>query len=141
MVSFKDAVVPDRFVGAPATLDAMFGFDADPYSQDWELERADASRLTEFLAAYDTPALTDDDRFALMALCIASAHDAFDGGTLTDDQWSRVCSILIADCELHAFTIHDWCCPDATCDDEMHTLTPKMRDVWTAAFDSGPRGT
>ncbi|TWU50753.1 hypothetical protein Poly51_40460 [Rubripirellula tenax] len=141
MVSFRDAVVPDRFVGSPVTLEAMFGFNTNPYTQDWELEHADASRLSEFLAAYNAPALTDDDRFALMALCVASAHDALDSGTLTDDQWSRICSILIANRTLHAFTIHDWCCPDATCEDEMHTLTPRMRDVWAAAFDSEPRGT
>ena len=142
MVGFKDASVPDRWFRIPQPkLEALFGFVADPYTQDWEHEHADGSRVAEFAAAYDASALDDDERFALMALCISSAHDAFDSGTLADSTWQRIHDILVANRDLHAYTIHYWCCPDATCDDEMFTLTPRMRDVWTAAFDSEPRGT
>ena len=142
MVGFKDASVPDRWFRVPQPkLESVFGFVATPYTQDWEHEHADGSRLAEFFAAYDSADLTDDERFALMALCISSAHDALDTGLLTDAIWQRIHDALVANRELHTYTILYWCCADATCDDEMFTLTPRMRDVWAAAFDSEPRGT
>ena len=141
MADFRDATVPDRWVGVPQSkLESLFGFVADPYTQDWEHEHADASRIAEFVAAYDSPGLTDDERFALMALCISSAHDAFDSEALANTTWQRIHDLLVANRDLHAYTIHYWCCADATCEDEMFTLTPRMRDVWAAAFDSEPRG-
>jgi len=142
MVSFKNATVPDHWVRVPQPkLEALFGFVADPYTQDWEYEHADGSRIAEFVAAYELPDLSDDERFALMALCMSSAHDAFDSGTLADATWERIHELLVANRELHACTILDWCCADATCDNEMFTLTPRMREVWAAAFDSESRGT
>ncbi|QDV42049.1 hypothetical protein Enr13x_18920 [Stieleria neptunia] len=70
----------DRFVvpNARKWLDGVFGFSADAYMQDWEIELSDGQRLREFVEAYDTLSLNEDERFALMALIVASAHDALD---------------------------------------------------------------
>jgi hypothetical protein len=40
--------------------------------QDWEHEVADADRIHEFIAAYQSGQLDDDERFTLMELIIQS---------------------------------------------------------------------
>lgn len=71
-----------------------------------------------------------------MALIVASAHDALDFHGLDAGLWRRIHDLLAADADIHARTIHYWCCADATRDDEYFTLSPRMREVWRAAFDS-----
>ncbi|MCP5384447.1 MAG: hypothetical protein H6913_07510 [Altererythrobacter sp.] len=43
--------------------------------QDWEFEVADANRIDEFLSAYQSQELTDDERFTLMEMIIQSFED------------------------------------------------------------------
>jgi hypothetical protein len=43
--------------------------------QDWSWEVADATRLDEFLAVYQTASLTDDERFTLMEVLLQSFED------------------------------------------------------------------
>ena len=126
----------DRFATRAAhdRLDALFAFPHDPYRQDWEIELSDGSRLEEFFIAYESQELTEDERFALMALVVASAHDALDFHNLTDGQWQVVHELLVRDSHIHASTVYYWCCVDATTVDECFTLTRRMRDVWNAAF-------
>lgn len=136
MVDFRTATVTDRFPTAAAIerLDSILGFSSDQYSQDWEIELADGTRLREFVELYHTGHLDNDERFTLMALIVASAHDAIDSQTLEADMWDRIHNLLVRDADLHAHTIHYWCCADATCENECFTLTPRMRAVWISAF-------
>lgn len=121
---------------AKERLNRVFGFSPEAYSQDWEIELSNGQRLSEFLEAYDSLNLDDDERFALMGLIVASAHDALDFYGLTGSQWRLVHDRLVNDAALHASTIYYWCCVDATCDNECFTLTSRMRCVWNDAFGS-----
>lgn len=138
MVDFRNATVPDCYVTAEATdyLDGVFGLQPDPQCQDWEIELSDGSRLGEFVDFYRSSRLSDDQRFALMALIVSSAHDALDLHCLDDRLWASVHDLLVADAGLHACTIHYWCCTDAADEDEYFTLTSRIRAVWKAAFGS-----
>ncbi|EMI24853.1 hypothetical protein RESH_04570 [Rhodopirellula europaea SH398] len=130
--------MPERWIGTSecARLNALLSISTDAQCQDWQYIASDGLRLAEFVAAYHLPQLNDDDRFALMALIVSSAHDALDRGILNAELWSDIQCLLVTDATLHAHTILYWCVADATCDDEMFTLTPRMRAVWNAAFDS-----
>lgn len=136
MSDFRKVAVPDRYVTREATdhLEGVFGLERDPYCQDWEIELSDGSRLREFVDFYCSAELSDDERFALMALIVASAHDALDITGLDDGLWDVIHNLLVAGFEVHASMIHDWCCPEATNEDECFTLTPRMRAVWKASF-------
>lgn len=136
MVDFRNATVADRFTTAAAIkrLNSLLGLPADPYRQDWEIEVSDGARLPEFVDHYDQCPLNDDERFALMSLIVASAHDALDSQALDASLWDRIHNLLVRDADLHAYTIHYWCCSDASCDDECFTLTSRMRAVWRSAF-------
>jgi hypothetical protein len=129
---------PDRLATGAAhlRLNAVFGFSPDAYSQDWDVELADGERLLEFVDAYSRLELSDDERFALMELIVASAHDALDFHGMSDGQWRLVHDLIVADSHLHACTIYYWCCVNASCQDECFTLTSRMRDAWNDAHDA-----
>ena len=140
MVDFRSASPTDRFVvpAARDRLNAQLGFTPDPRMQDWEIELSDGARLREFVDSYTTLDLNDDERFALMALIVASADDALDFDHPIDDLWPKIHELLIRDRDLHESTIHYWCCPDATSLEGQFLITPRIRSVWDAAFNSKP---
>jgi hypothetical protein len=106
--------------------------------QDWEHECADANRLAEFLTLYELGGLSDDDRFALMALIISSFdHWLREGGT--DDAVSqRIRRHLLANFNLHEWTIHYWCLSDESDPDNVFHATPFMREIWRSSKDNNP---
>ena len=62
--------VPERYwrFQTREAMDALatrFGFQDEPWMEDWEYQVADASRLDEFLIALEAGELTDDERFTL----------------------------------------------------------------------------
>jgi hypothetical protein len=69
----------DRFVSnvSAVKLSESLGIDVDiERVQRWEIERANGERTEQFLDYYDRcPWLDDDDKFALMALIVASFDD------------------------------------------------------------------
>jgi len=140
MAHFRTASPTDRFVvpAARERLNAHFGFMPDPRMQDWEIEFSDGARLREFIDSYITLDLDDDERFALMALIVASADDALDFDHALDDLWPQIHKLLVSDRDIHASTIHYWCCPDAASTDEQFLITPRIRAVWDVAFNSEP---
>ena len=136
MVDAKPHEPPVRHptTAAIERLDSIFGFSPDAYSQDWDVELADGERLAEFVSTYSTVALDDDERFTLMTLIVASAHDALDFHEMGEAEWRPIHDLLIANFSLHACTIYYWCCVDATCMDECFTLSPLMRAAWNDAM-------
>lgn len=141
MVGAKPDEPPARHptVAAMKRLDAIFGFSPDAYSQDWDVELADGTRLAEFVSTYANLTLDDDERFTLMTLIVASAHDALHFHDMGEAEWRPIHDLLVADFSLHASTIYYWCCVGATCVDECFTISPLMRAVWNDAMgDDAP---
>jgi hypothetical protein len=73
-------MVPEHLWRYPtrAAIDALalkFGFSNTPQIQDWAWEAADSDRIDEFIAAYKSGQLNDDERFALMETIIQSFED------------------------------------------------------------------
>jgi hypothetical protein len=106
-------MLPDHLQRWPSTsarkaLAARFGLPHDPIMQDWEWEVADASRFNEFLAAYDDPRLTDDERFSLMEMLIQSVADMELADVEISVLWMAVSTRLRANPALHASTMEYW---------------------------------
>ncbi len=72
--------------------------------QDWEYEVASAERLPEFLSAFETGQLNDDERFTLMETIIESFIEC-ESENKWQDTWPRIEAYLRRDFELHAYTI------------------------------------
>jgi len=104
--------------------------------QDWEVELADASRVEEFLDAYVTAQLDDDDRFLLMAMIVASVDEAISSGVEFGSSWSRAEQLLRRDGALHATTLSYWACGSDPDPDHQFHLTPLIRPIWTDVLRS-----
>lgn len=100
------------------------------YSQDWEIEAAELSRVTEFINYYDslTTRLNGDEKFALMKLILSSFDDALSGGEGNKELWFRIKDHLIKDLDMFRETIRYWALIDEDFE-EGFELTPYMREL------------
>jgi hypothetical protein len=102
--------------------------------QDWEICSADCTRISEFLVKYNrAPALTDDEKFTLMEIIVASVDQAMESGPADQALVGALRAVLLNEFDLHAFTIYYWCLWDRGCSpprDEMFEVTPIMRELW-----------
>jgi hypothetical protein len=89
------------------SLAARFKLPNDPGMQDWEYEVADAKRINEFISAYLSGELTEDEKFTLMATIIQSFAD-MDQPLANDERWPIVIRQLEANIDLHIYTVWYW---------------------------------
>lgn len=111
-----------------ARFDLPFGFDE---TQDWEVLCANGRRAGEFLARYEqaSSGLSDDDRFALMALIIASFDDWLTDGGAMEPLAGRLRQQLISDFHIHEYSVWYWSLWDWK-PDQFFAVTPFMREIW-----------
>ena len=100
--------------------------------QDWEYQVADPTRIDEFLTAYESAGLSDDEKFTLMQTIIEPFNDfATLGGDLgSDPRWQRTLSLVDSNIPLHAYSVWYWSRLDAKEQDEMWYVTPFIRQVF-----------
>jgi len=109
-------------------LGSLLGFDVLG-SQDWELECADLNRIGEFLDLYEDQGLNDDERFALMALIVASFDDYLSTNRNDVALASRIRRHLTTHFELHKSTIHYWSLPGESKPETLFSITPFIRQI------------
>jgi hypothetical protein len=105
--------------------------------QDWELEVTDGARVEEFLDAYEGEPLNDDERFALMALIIASYDDWLEEGNEAPALRERLRRHLLGRFDLHGYTVQYWSLADEDDPENVFAATGLAREVMAAVF--GPR--
>lgn len=110
------------------SLAERFGHLNHPDMQDWEIEVADPSRIREFLLAYESGELNDDERFTLMETIIQSFEDS-DRDLDDDDEWNVVIGCLDRFSVLHGYTIWYWSCPESKSPEEGWRVTQRIRRV------------
>ena len=111
-------------------LAERFHLPNNPSSQDWEVEVADFARVDDFLEAYSDPLFSDDDRFLLMELIVASLDDGLRAGSQLGALWSRTRRLLLGSVRLHAATLSYWACGNDDDPEHQFAITPLMRWVW-----------
>jgi hypothetical protein len=118
-------------------LAARFGLPNDPRMQDWEYQVADPMRVDEFLAAYQSGDLSDDEKFTLMETIIESFNlIGQSGGDLAvEPRWQRTLALLDNNLPLHAYSIWYWSCVEAQQEDEIFCLSPFIRRLFAKHQD------
>lgn len=100
-----------------------------PDMQDWAWEVADPLRLDEFLYAYESGDLNEDERFVLMEIILQSFEDLERSSNLVDPRWPSVLDILDRNIDLHAYSVWYWSVLDREWDDEIFWVTPHVREI------------
>jgi len=110
---------------ARQALAERFGLPYGDDMQDWEWEVADAKRFQELLAAYDTPPLTDAERYSLMEMLVQCVEDlAVDGEG--ENAWTAI-EHRLRSRPLHRTTIEYWSCLGETDPNSMFHISARMR--------------
>lgn len=101
--------------------------------QDWEYEVADAKRINEFLAAYESGELNDDERFTLMETLLESCCEAemYDKAFLSSDVWKKILALLEQNIALHIYTVWYWSDTEQAEEDTSDSvvITPCIRTI------------
>lgn len=114
-----------------AAIDALaqrFGLENGPGMQDWEWQVADETRIDEFLAAYESGTLTDDERFTLMETILQS-FEQLPHPVDEDPRLPRLLELLRRNTALHRHTIWHWSAYQVGDLDEAFQVSPYMRTL------------
>ena len=100
-----------------------------PFSQDWELEVADSTRVREFLEAYDSDSLNHDHRYMLIQTILESYRCAVDEGLARPEDWETISYYLNRDRPIHEDTIRYWAMLDEPDLENCFAITPLIRTL------------
>jgi hypothetical protein len=124
--------VPQRWATAVAraSLARRFGLPYDHWMQDWEWEVAEPSRFGEFLEAYTSGALDEDERFTLMEMLVQCVEDMELPSVATAPEWRSVAALLTAAPRLHASSVRYWSCLGDRDLEDCFSVSGPMRAIW-----------
>ncbi|QTR48981.1 hypothetical protein [Candidatus Thiothrix anitrata] len=139
-MSINDTVIPRSTkkpmyildCNAVHVLSAALHLPTTGNEQDWDIEMADPNRLTEFLAYYETHALSLHEKQALMALILASLEDTFPvaRGAITALR-AKVVNAIAGDEHLHQPVLSYWAYPDGSENtDDGYNITRLVRQLF-----------
>lgn len=109
-------------------LSLRFGLRNDPGMQDWQYEVADPARIDEFLCAYESGELSEDERFTLMGTILQSFEELRPRPD-PDPRWQRVLELLDKNIDLHAYSVWYWSVLDAENPEEQFWATTFLRAI------------
>lgn len=89
------------------SLARRFDLPNTPGMQDWEWEVADPARIDEFVDAYESGALSDDEKFTLMETIIQS-FDELEEPLEGNHGWERVLNLIDEGIDLHGYSVWYW---------------------------------
>ena len=107
MQSLNRYSMPD----AEQALSAALGLDWDSQMQDWDLINANRDLVPRLIDTLGSNELSDDERFALMTLAVASVDELFMTKGTHRGVWEQLELLLCKHPALHAATICYWASP------------------------------
>ncbi|MGQ7887487.1 hypothetical protein [Paenibacillus violae] len=99
-----------------------------PFTQDWEYEVADDTRINEFLSFYESSSLNEEEKFALMIIIIGSINDAIEKTDVDESLLRKAKELLLKDIVIHTNTILYWSLENQDLED-CFAITPFIRCV------------
>ncbi|WP_341278885.1 hypothetical protein [Paenibacillus sp. FSL H8-0537] len=99
------------------------------FTQDWEYEVADSTRVGEFLHAYENMNLNLEEKFALMLVIVESYNDAISGNKAEENMAELIKYHLIRDINIHINTIYYWAKLDEDDIENVFAITPFIRGI------------
>ena len=106
-------------------LAARFGLRNEQNMQNWEYEVSDPDRIEEFLGAYESGELTEDERFVLMETILQS-FDESEYSLTGHPLWPRILTRIEENIAVHIHTVWYWADPGNKLEDSWR-VAPAMR--------------
>ncbi|MCD8179220.1 MAG: hypothetical protein LUE98_18170 [Tannerellaceae bacterium] len=102
----------------------------DDSMQDWDMEVADAERVEEFITFLKKGLFTKEEKYAVMALLIASFDNLlWTERTDSTQIWEQIKELLLKDRDLYVDHINYWSLKDESDDPEnLFKITSFMRE-------------
>ncbi|MEK8035014.1 hypothetical protein AACH06_29715 [Ideonella sp. DXS29W] len=97
--------------------------------QDWEWEVADSQRFQEFLDAYRSAKLSDDERFSLMEILVQCVDD-MGPSSQAGAAWAELQPLLVQALRLHGTTIEYWSRLGEADPESQFNVSPQMREIY-----------
>ena len=106
--------------------------------QDWEIEVADPERIEEFLAAYESGELDDDEKFTLMQTIIES-FEVGDQPLQEMPAWHRALSLIEENLDLHIYSVWYWGSEENGVEDhwQVHEYFSKLLEKHRTEYEEG----
>lgn len=111
-----------------ASLASKLNLPIQPYAQDWQWQVANSNRIEEFLNAYTSMCLTDDEKFTLMEVILQSFED-LDQPLEGDSRWQEVLAFLDQNIDIHIYSVYYWSALESENEDEQWRVTPFVRKI------------
>lgn len=116
-------------------LSKRFNLPNEENMQDWEWEVADSARINEFIKAYKTESLNDDEKFTLMEIIIQSFED-LNTDLNNNPNWNGILKILRTNFTLHQYTIWYWSDFVNDNNDEKWTVTDYLKKIYVSNYQN-----
>jgi hypothetical protein len=98
--------------------------------QDWSIQVRDPERVVEFLNYYEnTTDLSENAKFTLINIILASLDEA-SPGSIDEQLWSRVTSLVLADWQTHAHSIWYWSDWGNSVEESPFQISRYLREIW-----------
>jgi len=110
------------------SLAKRFNLPNTPEMQDWEWEVADADRIEEFLSAYESGELDDDEKFTLMETII-HPFEELQLPLSNEPRWERVLKLLENNIELHIYSVWYWSDLENDNEEDQWTVNPFIKAI------------
>ena len=98
--------------------------------QDWEWEVADSDRIDEFISAYESGQLDDDEKFTMMEIIIQSFEE-FESSLSIEPRWKKILNIIENNIELHIYSVWYWSDLENDNEDDQWKVNPFIRSILT----------
>lgn len=108
----------------------IFGLPWNATMQDWELESADPSRLSEFVEGLET--ISEDAKVSLAELIMASFEESVTENTFEPELWERYCRFLDRDLPRHAPMLSYW--SDVGAGNDTFAIEPYIKKRFQLSF-------
>ena len=96
--------------------------------QDWEWEVADSDRIDEFISAYESGQLDDDEKFTLMEIIIQSFEE-LESSLSIEPRWWKILNIIENNIELHIYSVWYWSDLENDNEDDQWKVNPFIRSI------------
>lgn len=98
--------------------------------QDWEVELANAERVSEFVSFYKKEALSLEEKKALMSLIFASYDDYLNEREIDKDElWLEIALLIKSDTDLFKELLSYWSLDEETSSENYFKITSLVRAI------------